>query len=119
MGVARKLKERNKSVRIIAVQPSRPRNKQQGPLNLEEFQPEIFNPEEVDEMVMVSDEEAFKTARDLFLKEGLFVGISSGSAMYGAIKKAREMKKGLIVTLLGHHGFKYLSTELFSQHKQK
>jgi cysteine synthase len=116
MGVARKLKEYNPNIQIVAVQPSRPGNKQQGLLNLEEFRPEIFNPEMVDEMVMVSDEEAFETARDLFLKEGLFVGISSGSAMYGAIKKAREIEKGLIVTLFGDHGFKYLSTELFSQH---
>ncbi|MEM3550340.1 MAG: cysteine synthase family protein [Candidatus Bathyarchaeia archaeon] len=114
MGVARKLKEHNPNIQIVAVQPSRPGNKQQGLLNLEEFRPEIFNPEELDEMVMVSDEEAFETARDLFLKEGLFVGISSGSAMYGAIKKAKEIEEGLIVTLFGDHGFKYLSTELFS-----
>ncbi len=114
MGVARKLKEYNPNIQIVAVQPSRPGNKQQGLLNLEEFRPEIFNPEMVDEMIMVSDEEAFETARDLFLKEGLFVGISSGSSMYGAIKKAREIEKGLIVTLFGDHGFKYLSTELFS-----
>jgi cysteine synthase len=65
------------------------------------------------EMIMVEDEDAFKTARDLFLKEGLFVGISSGSAMCGALRKAKEIKKGLIVTLSGDHGFKYLSTNLF------
>ena len=64
-------------------------------------------------MIMVEDEDAFKTARDLFLKEGLFVGISSGSAMCGAVRKAREIKEGLIVTLSGDHGFKYLSTNLF------
>ena len=113
MGVAKKLKEHNRNVQIIGVQPSRPGNKQQGLLNLQEFRPEIFSPDELDEMIMVEDEDAFKTARDLFLKEGLFVGISSGSAMCGAVRKAKEIKDGLIVTLSGDHGFKYLSTNLF------
>lgn len=113
IGVAKKLKEHNRNVQIIGVQPSRPGNKQQGLLNLQEFRPEIFSPDKLDEMIMVEDEDAFKTARDLFLKEGLFVGISSGSAMCGAVRKAKEIKKGLIVTLSGDHGFKYLSTNLF------
>lgn len=113
MGVARKLREYNQNIKIIGVQPSHPGNKQQGLVNLQEFRPEIFNAEEVNEIVMVEDEEAFKTARDLFLKEGIFVGISSGSTMYGAIQKAKEIKEGLVVALFGDHGFKYLSTELF------
>jgi cysteine synthase len=113
MGVARKLREHNQNIQMVGVQPSRPGNRQQGLLNLHEFRPEIFSSDELDEMIMVDDEDAFKVARDLFLKEGLFVGISSGSAMFGAIRKAREIKEGLIVTLFGDHGFKYLSTNLF------
>jgi len=113
MGVATRLREYNPKIKIVGVQPSRPGHNQQGLLNLEEFRPEIFSPDELDEIIMVEDEEAFKTARDLFLKEGLFVGISSGSAMFGAIRKAEEIKAGLIVTLFGDHGFKYLSTNLF------
>jgi cysteine synthase len=114
MGVARRLREYNPKIKIIGVQPSRPGHNQQGLLNLEEFKPEIFNPEKIDETIMVDDEDAFKTARELFLKEGLFVGISSGSAMCGAIRKAKELEEGLIVTICGDHGFKYLSTKLFS-----
>jgi len=114
MGVARRLKEYNPKIKIIGVQPSRPGNNQQGLLNFEEFCPEIFDPEKLDEIIMVDDEAAFKTARELLLKEGLFVGISSGSAMSGAIHKAKELKEGLIVTICGDHGFKYLSTKLFS-----
>lgn len=114
MGVARKLREHNRNIQTIAVEPSRPGHKQEGLLNLDELRPEIFNPEDVDEIIMVKDEEAFETARNLFLKEGLFVGISSGSAMYGAIRKAEEIEDGLIITLFGDHGFKYLSTRLFS-----
>jgi len=114
MGVAKRLREYNHNIQIIGIQPSRPGNKQQGLVNLEEFRPEIFSTKELNEMIMVKDEDAFKMVKELLLKEGLFVGISSGSAMYGAIQKAKEIKEGLIVTLLADHGFKYLSTRLFS-----
>ncbi len=113
MGVARKLKELKKSIQIVGVQPSRPHNKQQGLINLQEFCPEICKHDEVDEMVMVDDEDAFRTARALLLQEGLFAGISSGSTMWCAIQKAKAIKQGLIVTVFGDHGFKYLSTNLF------
>jgi cysteine synthase B len=113
MGVSRKLREFNKNIQIVGVQPSRPGSRQQGLLNLQEFCPEICKTDELDEMLMVEDEDAFRTARDLLLKEGLFVGISSGSVMCGAIRKAKEMNEGLIVALFGDHGFKYLSTNLF------
>jgi len=113
MGVARKLKELKKTIQIVGVQPSRPHSKQQGLVNLQEFCSEIYKHDEVDEMVMVDDEDAFRTARDLLLQEGLFVGISSGSTMWCAIQKAKAIKQGLIVTVFGDHGFKYLSTNLF------
>jgi len=113
MGVARKLREFKKDIQIIGIQPSRPSSRQQGLLNLSDFCPEICKYDELDEMIMVEDEDAFKTARDLLLKEGLFVGISSGSAMWGAIQKAKEINEGLIVTIFGDSGFKYLSTSLF------
>jgi cysteine synthase B len=113
MGVARKLRELKEDIQIVGVQPSRTASGQQGLLNLRVFCPEIYKQDEVNEMLMVEDEDAFKTARDLLLKEGLFVGISSGSAMWGAIQKAKEINEGLIVTIFGDHGFKYLSTDLF------
>ena len=113
MGVGRKLREYNRKIQIIGVEPNRPGHKQEGLVNLDELHPEIFNPEELDEKIMVNDEDAFQTARNLFIQEGLFVGISSGSAMYGALRKACELDAGFIVTLFGDHGFKYLSTELY------
>ena len=64
---------------------------------------------------MVDDKDAFRTAKDLITKEGLFAGVSSGSAMYGAIQKAREIQRGLIVVVFGDHVFKYLSTDLFAR----
>ncbi|MCX8177761.1 MAG: cysteine synthase family protein [Candidatus Bathyarchaeota archaeon] len=113
MGVARKLREYNRSIRIIGVQPSQLNSKQQGLLNPHELRPEIFNPEEIDEIIMVDDADALKTAKELITKEGLLAGISSGAVIYGATEKAKEMKKGFIVALLADHCFKYLSTELF------
>jgi cysteine synthase len=88
MGVARRLKELKRDIQIVGVQPSLPRSKQQGLLNLRDFCPEICKYDEIDEMILVEDEDAVRTARELLLKEGLFVGISSGSAMWGAVQKA-------------------------------
>ncbi len=113
MGVARRLKVFKQDIKIVGVQPSSRDNKQQGLLNQHEFCPEICRLSEIDEMLMVEDYEAYGTARDLLLREGLFVGISSGSAMWGAIQKAKMLDEGLIVTIFGDHGFKYLSTDLF------
>jgi cysteine synthase B len=113
MGAARKLKKHKKDIQIIGVQPSRPHNRQQGLLNLQEFCPEICKHDEVDEMIMVEDEDALRTTRELLLKEGLFAGVSSGSTMWAAIQTAKKINHGLIVTIFGDHGFKYLSMDLF------
>jgi S-sulfo-L-cysteine synthase (O-acetyl-L-serine-dependent) len=113
MGVARRLKAFNQNIKIIGVQPSKKESKQQGLLNQHDFCPEICKHSEIDEMLMVEDSEACSTTRDLLLREGLFVGISSGSAMWGAIQTAKMLDEGLIVTIFGDHGFKYLSTDLF------
>ncbi len=112
MGVGRRLREFRKDVQLIGVQPSRQGSKQEGLLYLYDFCPEICKYEELSETVLVEDQDAFRTARDLLLKEGLFVGISSGSTMWGAIQKAKEMDEGLIVAILGDNVFRYLSTNL-------
>ncbi len=113
MGVARKLREHNRRIQIIGVRPSSPDHGQQGLLNPKEFCPELLDPDELNEIISVKDEDAVVCTRELLLKEGLFVGISSGSVMYGALIKARKIEKGLIVVLFADHGFKYLSTRCF------
>ena len=113
MGIARKLREHNRKIQIIGVRPSNPDHRQQGLLNPREFCPELLDPDELDQIIPVKDEDAAIYTRSLLVKEGLFVGISSGSAMYGAVTKAREMKEGTIVVLFADHGFKYLSTGCF------
>lgn len=113
MGVGRKLRTFNKDIKIIGVEPSSAESNQQGLVNQHEFCPEICKHYELDEMIKVEDKDAYDTARNLLFMEGLFIGISSGSAMWGAIQKARTIDEGLIVTVFGDHGFKYLSTGLF------
>jgi cysteine synthase B len=113
MGVARRLKAFKPEIRIIGVQPAGIHSKQQGLLNQQEFCPEIFENSEIDEILLVEDADAYNTTRNLLLKEGLFVGISSGSAMCGVVQTAKTLNEGLIVTIFGDHGFKYLSTDLF------
>jgi len=114
MGAGRRLKEYNSSITILGVEPNLG-HKIQGLKNMTEaIVPKIFNPKALDEIWKVQDDEAFNTTRRLALEEGLFVGMSSGAAMWAAIKKAKEMKNGTIVVILPDRGDRYLSTALFT-----
>jgi cysteine synthase B len=75
--------------------------------------PEIYCPESLDEKITVDDDPAFATALLLAAREGLFVGMSSGAAVAGALKVAEEMNSGTIVVILPDRGDRYLSTALF------
>ena len=111
MGVGKRLKEFNEEIEIVAVEPVL-QHKQQGLKNLKEAHvPAIFNKEVIDNIVQVDDHEAFELTKKLVKKEGIFAGISSGSALAGALKIAEKLKKGNIVTIFPDSGFKYLSTE--------
>jgi len=76
--------------------------------------PKIFRPSALDERWSVNDDDAFNTTRRLAVEEGLFVGMSSGAAMWAAMKKAKEMKDGIIVVIFPDRGDRYLSTALFT-----
>ena len=121
-GVARVLKEKIPTVKIIAVEPSSSAvlsGKKPSPHRIQGigagFIPKILDTSLIDEIVTVSDEEAFETSRQLCLKEGILAGISSGAAAFAAIKIAKTMKPGqLVVTVLPDTGERYLSVdELF------
>ena len=113
MGVGRYLKEQKPAVRIIGVEP-RLGHKVQGLKNMKEaIVPEIYREEKLDGKITVEDEIAFETARQLAVREGLFVGMSSGAAVAGALEMAKGMESGTIVTLLPDRGDRYLSTSLF------
>jgi len=113
MGVSKRLKEYNKDIKIIGVEPVA-HHRIQGLKNMSEsIVPKIFDPGRIDEHYYVNDEEAFDTTRKLAVKEGIFVGMSSGAAMNIALRKSSELKDGVIVVLLPDRGDRYLSTSLF------
>jgi len=114
MGAGKRLKEYNSSITILGVEPTLG-HKIQGLKNMSEsIIPKIFNPKALDEKWTVEDNDAFNVTRRLALEEGLFVGMSSGAAMWAGIKKAKEMKNGVIVVILPDRGDRYLSTALFT-----
>lgn len=113
MGVGRALKENNPKIRIVEAHPVKG-HYIQGLKNMEEaIVPSIYDPALIDETVMVSTEQAFATARKIVEKEGIFVGMSSGAAMFAAIHVAKKIKRGRIVVIFPDRGEKYLSTKLF------
>jgi S-sulfo-L-cysteine synthase (O-acetyl-L-serine-dependent) len=114
MGVSKRLKEFNKDIKIIGVEPV-PHHRIQGLKNMSEsIRPKIFDPNRLDEKIFVNDEEAFDTTRTLAIKEGIFVGMSSGAAMHVALRKSSELKEGVIVVIFPDRGDRYLSTSLFT-----
>ena len=113
MGVGKFFREHKPSVRIVGVEP-RLGHKVQGLKNMKEaIVPPIYCEQSLDLKINIDDEPAFETARQLAIKEGLFVGMSSGAAVAAALQLAGEMESGTIVTLLPDRGDRYLSTTLF------
>lgn len=113
MGTGKYLKEKEPGIKIIGVEPTLG-HAIQGLKNMKEaIVPKIYNPKILDEKIVVTDDEAFDTARCLATQEGLFVGMSSGAAVAGALKIAKKMKSGTIVVILPDRGDRYLSTTLF------
>ncbi len=114
IGVTKRLKEYEKNVRTIAVEPYMG-HKIQGLKNMKEsYVPGIFDKEIMDEIVHIEDAEAFETARKLAREEGIFVGMSAGASMAAALRIASDLAQGTIVVILPDGGERYLSTNLFT-----
>jgi len=114
MGVGLALKEQLPDVRIVSAHPVRG-HYIQGLKNLEEaIVPAIYDPNKIDRHIMVESEDAFEYARLLAREEGIFVGMSSGAALYAARVIAQEVEtETTVVIILPDRGEKYLSTKLF------
>lgn len=113
MGVYKYFKEKKPQVKIVGVEPTEG-HAIQGLKNMKEsIVPKIYNPRMLDEKITVGDGEAFETTRLLAAKEGIFVGMSSGAAVTGALRIAQQMNSGTIVVVLPDRGDRYLSTTLF------
>lgn len=115
MGVGRRLREQNPEVQVIGVEPVQG-HAIPGLKNMTEaIVPSIYDWTKLNRLLTVNDEEAFQLARRLTLEEGIFVGMSSGAALAGALKVAQDAPAGsTIVTLFPDRGERYLSTTLFS-----
>ncbi len=113
MGVYRFFKEKKPEVKVVGIEPPEG-HAIQGLKNMKEaIVPEIYNPQMLDEKITIGDGEAFETTRLLAAKEGIFVGMSSGAAVAGALHIAEKMTSGTIVVILPDRGDRYLSTTLF------
>ena len=114
MGAGRRLREFSPKVRIVGVEPTLG-HKIQGLKNMQEsIMPKNYDPSFADEKITVADDDAFTTTRNLALHEGLFVGMSSGAAVWGALQLAKRLDGGTIVVILPDRGDRYLSTSLFT-----
>jgi S-sulfo-L-cysteine synthase (O-acetyl-L-serine-dependent) len=114
MGCSRYFREHHPKTKIAGVEPEK-NHRIQGLKNMgESIVPKIYDPAMLDRKLTCSDENAFAYTRDLALKEGLFCGISSGAALWGAMRAARDLPRGsTVVAILPDRGDRYLSTELF------
>ncbi len=113
MGVKRFLAEKRPQARVVGVEPHRGHTIQGLKNMTEAIVPAIYEPDLLDDKIAVDDDEAFETTRLLAAREGVFVGMSSGAAVAGALRIARGMTRGTIVALLPDRGDRYLSTTLF------
>ena len=123
-GVGQALKEKAPGVKIFAVEPAASPVLSGGNPGLHKIQgigagfvPDVFDKDVVDEIITVSNEDAFETSRKVASLEGLLVGISSGAALHAATKIAKrpEFAGKNVVVLLPDTGERYLSTPLFSK----
>lgn len=121
-GVGSALKKHNSAVKVVAVEPASSAVLTTGVLGKHKIQgigagfvPSTYNPDAVDEVMTVTDDDAFAGARKLARTKGLLVGISSGAAFSVALALARKDENAgkLIVALLPDTGERYLSTSLF------
>jgi cysteine synthase A len=122
-GVGRRIRESGSKALLVAVEPAASpvlSGGKPGPHTIQGigpgFVPSVLDLKLVDRIAQVKDDDAKTTARDLATQEGMFVGTSSGAAVYAALQLAKELGPGKkVVTLAPDFGERYLSTDLFPQ----
>lgn len=113
MGTSTFLKEQNKEIQIIGVQPTDDSRIPGIRKWQKAYLPKIFNPAKVDRIMEVSEAEATVMTRYLAREEGIFAGMSSGGATAAAVRLCEELDHGIVVSIVCDRGDRYLSSDLF------
>ncbi|ATM00571.1 cysteine synthase B [Aeromonas sp. CA23] len=114
MGVSRYLKEQNPAVQVIGLQPAEGSQIPGIRRWSAAYLPAIFEPQRVDRVLDVTQQEALLMMRRLAREEGICCGVSSGGAVAGALRVAAEIKQGVVVVIICDRGDRYLSTGVFT-----
>lgn len=116
MGAGRRLKEYNPAIQLVEVQPADELHVIEGLKHMDTaIAPGIYEPQLADRKLHIDTEAAYRETRRAAREEGLFVGLSAGAAIAAARQIAREVDAGILVVILPDGGYRYLSTELWSQ----
>jgi len=115
MGVSAYLKKMNPDIQIVGVQPQEGSSIPGIRRWPEAYMPKIFDPDQVDRIIDVTQAEAESTTRNLAAQEGIFSGISSGGALAAALHLSDELENAVIVSIVCDRGDRYLSTGVFHQ----
>lgn len=115
MGTSRFLKEQNRAIQVIGCQPAEGSQIPGIRKWPEEYLPKIFEPQRVDRVVEVSQDNATAITRRLAREEGVFAGMSSGGAVYAALQVIEELNEGVVVCIICDRGDRYLSSDLFGE----
>lgn len=114
MGVSRFLKEQNSAIQIVGLQP-RDGSKIPGIRRWpQEYLPKIFESDRVDQVLDIDQADAERTMLELATQEGIFCGVSSGGAVFGALQLSKQVQNSVIVAIICDRGDRYLSTGVFS-----
>lgn len=114
MGTSRYLKEQNPDIQIIGLQPQEGSSIPGIRRWPREYLPKIFQPERVDRIIDMPQQEAEDCMRRLAREEGIFCGVSSGGAVAGALRIAKEVEHAVIVAIICDRGDRYLSTGIYN-----
>jgi S-sulfo-L-cysteine synthase (O-acetyl-L-serine-dependent) len=114
VGAGRYLKEQNPGICLVALQPADELSVIEGLKHLETaIVPTIWDPSLIDQDLRLESEDAWQMTRQLAREAGLFVGVSAGAAVAGAVEVAKSLTQGVVVTLLPDDGSKYISLGIF------
>jgi cysteine synthase B len=114
MGTSRYLKEQNKEIQIVGLQPKEGASIPGIRRWPEKYMPSIFDARRVDQVIDIGQQDAEQTMKALATKEGIFAGVSSGGSVAGALQLSARVENATIVAIICDRGDRYLSTGVFA-----